>query len=74
MAQAPLTVAASNASRTYGQPNPVFGRNITGVMNADNITATYNCSAVSFSPPGTYPIVPALVDPNGRLGNYSVTT
>src|ERR1035441_9898383 len=73
VAQAPLTVMASNASRTYGQPNPVFGGTMTGLVNSDNITATYNCSVLSLSPPGAYPIVPALADPNGRLGNYSVT-
>ena len=34
---------------------------------------TYSCIAVTNSPPGTYPIVPSLNDPNHRLGNYSLT-
>ena len=46
---------------------------MSGVTNGDNITAYYTSSAVSFSPPGPYPIVPSLVDPYGRRGNYSVT-
>jgi len=51
----------------------VFSGTITGLTNGDNITATYNCSAVPISPPGSYSIVPSLVDPNGRQGNYSIT-
>src|ERR1035441_7988293 len=54
VSQIPLRVAANNASRTYGQANPVFTGTITGLTNADNISATYNCSAVPISPPGTY--------------------
>jgi len=68
-----LTVTAANASRAYGQANPVFTGTVTGVTNGDNITATYGCSATTSSPPGTYLIVPSLVDPNGRAGNYAVT-
>ncbi len=70
---APLTVTAANASRPFGQPNPIFTGTLTGVTNNDNITATYSTAATSGSPAGTYPIVPALVDPNHRLTNYSVT-
>jgi hypothetical protein len=67
-----LAVTASNASRVYGQANPVFTGVIAGVTNGDNITATYTCSATSNSPVGTYPIVPSLVDPNFRRTNYLV--
>jgi hypothetical protein len=70
----PLTVTANNAMRPYGQANPAFTGTIVGVMNNDNITATYTCSATTNSPPGTYLIVPSLNDPNNRLGNYTVTT
>jgi hypothetical protein len=71
---ASLTVAAANASRAYGQTNPVFTGTITGIQNGDDITATYGCSADTDSPVGTYPIVPSLLDPDNRLGNYTVTT
>ena len=67
---ASLTVTAANASRAYGQTNPVFSGTITGLTNGDNITAVYGCSATSSSPVGTYPIVPSLVDPGNRLDNY----
>ena len=63
----------NNASRYYGQTNPAFSGTITGLINGDNITEAYNCSATPTSKPGSYPIVPVLVDPNGLLGNYSVT-
>ncbi len=68
-----LTVTASNASRLYGQTNPVFGGTIVGLQNDDNITATFSCSAASNSAVGAYPIVPALVDPGDRETNYTVS-
>jgi hypothetical protein len=71
---APLTVTANSMNRSYGQPNPVFTGFITGVTNGDNITADFVCSATTNSPSGAYPIQPVLIDPNNRLGNYTVTT
>src|SRR5208337_5160591 len=70
---APLTLTASNASRSYGAPNPSFTGTIVGLQNNDNITATYSTAAILTSPVGTYAIVPAPVDPGNNLGNYSVT-
>jgi hypothetical protein len=70
---APLTVSAANATRVYGDPNPVFTGTITGIKNGDNITATYS-SVDATAAVGTYPIVPALVDPTNKLGNYVVTS
>jgi hypothetical protein len=70
---APLTVSAANATRVYGDPNPVFTGTITGIKNGDNITATYS-SVDATAAVGTYPIVPALVDPTNKLGNYTVTS
>ena len=69
---AALSVTASNASRAYGQTNPVFGGAITGLENGDNITATYSSSATSNSAAGTYAIVPTMVDPGDRQTNYTV--
>ena len=73
VAQAPLTVTAASASRAFGDPNPAFTGTITGIKNGDNITATFASAADANSPVGTYPITPTLVDPTGKLGNYSVT-
>jgi len=71
---APLSVTAANASRLFGTPNPPFSGIITGIKNSDPITATYSTTAIATSPAGTYPITPALVDPAGKLGNYTVTS
>ena len=68
-----LTVTAANTNRAYGQANPVFTGTITGLVNGDNITATYSCSATVNSPVGTYAIVPSLVDPNHRQTNYTIS-
>ena len=71
---APLSVTAANASRLFGTPNPPLSGIITGIKNSDPITATYSTTAIATSPVGTYPITPALVDPAGKLGNYTVTS
>jgi hypothetical protein len=71
---AALAVAASNASRPYGSANPAFTGTITGIKNADNITASFTSVATATSVIGTYPIVPALVDPAAKLGNYTVVS
>jgi hypothetical protein len=69
----PLVVVVNNASRIYGRTNPVFNGTITGVQSGDNITVTYATTATTTSFVGTYLITPTLVDPNGKLANYSVT-
>jgi 6-phosphogluconolactonase (cycloisomerase 2 family) len=71
---APLSVAGANASRLYGDANPVLSGTITGIKNSDNITATFASTATAASPVGGYPITPSLVDPSAKLGNYSVTS
>ena len=71
---APLTVTAANESKLYGQANPSLTGSIVGIRNGDNITATYATTATQSSPVGTYPIVPTLVDPDSKLGNYTVTS
>ena len=72
----PLTVTANNANRPYGVANPTFTGTVIGLTNGDNITETFSCTASNTSPAGTYTnaIVPILVDPNGRLVNYSPIT
>src|SRR6185503_4424376 len=57
--RAPLTVTANSTSRGYGSPNPDFTGTIVGLMNSDNITATYRTDATPSSPLGTYAIVPS---------------
>ncbi len=71
---AALSVTADNTNRTYGALNPAFTGGIVGIANGDNITATFSTTADTNSPPGTYPITPALLDPDTKLGNYTVTT
>jgi probable HAF family extracellular repeat protein len=73
IAKATLTVTAANASRYYGAPNPPLTGSIVGLVDGDNITATFTTTATITSPPGIYPITPVLIDPNSRLGNYVIT-
>jgi uncharacterized repeat protein (TIGR03803 family) len=74
VAPALLAVTASNTTRAFGQPNPIFTGSLEGVVNTDNITAGFATAALPDSPPGVYPINVALNDPNGRLTHYLVTT
>lgn len=67
-----LVVTAIDAGRFYGDPNPTFTGNITGLVSGDTITATYSSVADSSSTVGVYTIVPTLVDPDNHLGNYTV--
>ena len=69
----PLSITASNASRSWGQPNPVFAGSLVGTQGSDVIAVSYTCLAVTNSPVGTYPIVPSLDDPSGVVTNYSVS-
>jgi hypothetical protein len=71
--KAPLTITANNKTKVQGAANPVLDGTISGVVNGDAITAAYATTATTTSPVGQYPITSAAVDPNGRLGNYTVT-
>jgi uncharacterized repeat protein (TIGR01451 family) len=74
IAKAPLTITVNSTNRIYGAANPAFSGTVVGVTNGDNITVTYSTAATSASPVGNYSIVPTIIDPNGRLANYNVTT
>ncbi|MDA1277237.1 MAG: Ig-like domain-containing protein [Verrucomicrobia bacterium] len=73
VSRAVLIGTAHDASRVYGSANPALAGSLTGVVNSDNITATYSAAASAASPVGTYPIVPSLFDLESKLGNYTVT-
>jgi MBG domain (YGX type) len=70
IARAPLTVAAGDKSRVYGDDNPVLTGTVTGVRNNDDITATFSTSATPASNVGDYAIVPHV---DGDVSNYAVT-
>jgi hypothetical protein len=71
---APLSVSANSYTRSYLAADPVLSGSLVGVLGADGITATYSSTGTGSQVPGTYPTVPALVDPNGKLGNYAVSS
>jgi len=71
--KAPLTVTASDATRRYGEANPVFQGTLTGLRNGDAIQATYDTSASPTSAVGNYLITAGLDDPDLKLRNYNVT-
>lgn len=72
--KAALTVVANDKTRSYLAADPILDGTLTGVVSGDGITATYTSQGTGSQVPGVYPIVPALVDPSGKLGNYEVTS
>uniref|UniRef100_UPI001C4068BE immunoglobulin-like domain-containing protein n=1 Tax=Paenibacillus allorhizosphaerae TaxID=2849866 RepID=UPI001C4068BE len=70
---ASLMVKVSDVSREYGASNPALSGVITGVRNGDVITAVYATVATESSAVGSYDITATLLDPDAKLGNYSVT-
>src|SRR6185437_6118272 len=69
---AALSVTANNVSRGYGLTNPILTGIITGIQNGDNITATSSTAAPTNSHVSSYLITATLVDPGGKLSNYTV--
>ena len=71
--KAVLTATGDRIHRFYGEENPPLTGIVEGVVNGDNITASYSTSATSASPAGAWTIAVTLNDPDNRLGNYEVT-
>ena len=71
IAKLTITVVVNNKSRSHTAPNPTLDGTVTGVLPGDGIFATYSTSSTTV--PGTYPILATLQDPNGKLGNYTVS-
>ncbi len=63
----PVTITAKSYTRTYGEDNPTFEYEISGV--ALNGTPEITCEATATSPVGTYPIVIN----KGSVTNYNDT-
>ncbi len=63
--KAPLTVAADNASKLFGNPNPLFTYTATGFIAPDNLLTACSgapdlaTAAILASPAGSYPITAA---------------
>ena len=68
---AALSLAGDSLSKVYGSANPTLTGVLTGVVNNDNITASYSTTADATSPVGSYAIVAMLNDPNNSLTNYT---
>lgn len=70
--KAPLSVTANDRSITYGDAIPTLDGTLTGVVNSDNISATYATQADG-SVAGSFDITVSLNDPNNKLSNYTVS-
>jgi hypothetical protein len=69
--QAALTVAANNAGKVYGTPNPAFSGTVTGAVNNDSFTEMFSTAATTTSNAGTYAIVPSVT--GADASEYTVT-
>jgi hypothetical protein len=59
---APLTVAASGASKVYGQPNPAFTASYSGFVNGDSTASL-----------GGAPSLTTTATPASQVGTYAIT-
>jgi hypothetical protein len=71
----PVTVTATDRTRTVGQENPPFTCTAMGLKNHETlasigVTVAYACAATPASPAGAYPIVPSG---STETTNYSLT-
>ncbi|HYD85509.1 MAG TPA: MBG domain-containing protein, partial [Opitutus sp.] len=74
IAKAPLAVTANNASREFGDANPVFTVSYTGLLGGDTAGSLTTAPAATVTTdvntvPGTYAITPA----GGVSDNYAFT-
>ena len=70
---APLTVTANSFSRPYGASNPTLTGVFAGLLNGDSFSAIYSTTATPASPPGNYPIVPAVAQSTTAIQDYAIT-
>ena len=70
---AALSVVPDNQTSVYGSAIPALTGTLSGVVNNDNITASYLTSEVTNCCVGGYAIVQLLNDPNLALTNYTVS-
>ncbi len=79
VAQAPLTIAADNQSKSYGAALPALTVSYSGFVNGDSPSSlttqpVVTTTATGGSPVGTYPITAsAAVDPNYTISYLSGT-
>jgi hypothetical protein len=71
VAPAPVTVTVVNTEMVYGSAVPTFTSKVTGLVNGDTASVSYDSPASSTLPPGVYPIYPTVVIADA--GNYNVT-
>jgi beta propeller repeat protein len=70
---APLTVTANSFVRPYGANNPTLTGVFAGLLNGDSFNAIYATTATPSSPPGNYPIVPAVAQSTTAIQDYAIT-
>jgi hypothetical protein len=71
---APLTVKANNATKIYGDANPSFSGEITGIKNGDAITGSYTSAATTATGVGSTAITATLTATPAVLANYGTPT
>ncbi|MEJ6981373.1 MBG domain-containing protein [Pedobacter sp. P351] len=68
-----LVLSTDNQGKPYGSAFTAFTGTFSGIRNGDNLTATYtSIGSAATANAGNYPIVATLIDPDNKLGNYTV--
>jgi hypothetical protein len=69
---ASLTVAANNATRSFGVANPAFSGTVSGAVGGESFSESFTTTATATSNAGKYAIAPSVT--SAQLANYTVTT
>ena len=73
VAKADLVVTGNEVTKVYGTENPLLTGTISGLVEGDNILASYSTTATKMSDAGVYTVYVNLSDPDGKLENYNVS-
>jgi hypothetical protein len=71
--RAPLTVAAADKTKAYGDVNPDLTGTVTGVKNGDTVTGGYATAVNEKTGVGSYVITAKVGGTEEMLANYNVT-
>ena len=69
----PVTITADSKTRPINTANPPLTGTVVNTIPAQSITASFSTTAVTASPAGSYPIVPAyLMGPGVKASDYTI--
>jgi hypothetical protein len=70
---APLTIAANDATRPLGSPDPTFTATFSGLVNGESSSVVTGLQITSNDNPASLPGLYTITPANGMAANYTIT-